>query len=61
MANTLGAAAQIAGQTLRFGWYLGLNRVVEVRSRGRHPAPPIQPTGYLQPGTSVRTAAATTL
>lgn len=39
MANTLGAAAQIAGQTLRFGWYLGLNRVVEVRSRGRHPAP----------------------
>ncbi|HVY43984.1 MAG TPA: class I SAM-dependent methyltransferase [Hyphomicrobiaceae bacterium] len=39
MANTLGAAAQIAGQTLRFGWYLGLNRLVEVRSRGRHPTP----------------------
>jgi ubiquinone/menaquinone biosynthesis C-methylase UbiE len=29
MSNDLGMAAQLAGQGLRFGWYFGLNRLVE--------------------------------
>ena len=29
MANTLGMAAQLAGQSLRFGWYLALNRALD--------------------------------
>ena len=29
MSNTLGMAAQLAGESLRFGWYFALNRVVE--------------------------------
>src|SRR5207342_1097539 len=32
MSNTLGMAAQLAGESLRFGWYFALNRVVEWRT-----------------------------
>ena len=32
MANTLGMAAQLAGQSLRFGWYFALNRALDWRS-----------------------------
>jgi ubiquinone/menaquinone biosynthesis C-methylase UbiE len=32
MANTIGMAAQLAGESLRFGWYFALNRVVEWRT-----------------------------
>lgn len=43
MANTIGAAAQLTGQALRFGWYLGLNRLVEWQSRRDNPAPRPRP------------------
>jgi ubiquinone/menaquinone biosynthesis C-methylase UbiE len=32
MSNGVGMAAQLAGQSLRFGWYFALNRVVEWRT-----------------------------
>ena len=32
MSNSVGMAAQLAGQSLRFGWYLALNRLVEWRT-----------------------------
>jgi ubiquinone/menaquinone biosynthesis C-methylase UbiE len=32
MSNTLGMAAQLAGQSLRFGWYFALNRLVDWRT-----------------------------
>jgi ubiquinone/menaquinone biosynthesis C-methylase UbiE len=32
MANTVAMATQLAGQALRFGWYFGLNRLVEWRT-----------------------------
>ena len=32
MSNNLGMAAQLAGQSLRFGWYFALNRLVEWRT-----------------------------
>lgn len=32
MANTLGMATQLAGQSLRFGWFLALNRLVDRRT-----------------------------
>jgi len=32
MANTFGMAAQLAGQSLRFGWYLALNRALDWRT-----------------------------
>ncbi len=32
MSDTLGMAAHLAGQSLRFGWYLALNRVVDRRT-----------------------------
>src|SRR5262245_23149585 len=32
MSNDLGMAAQLTGQGLRFGWYFGLNRLVEWRT-----------------------------
>jgi len=32
MSNTLGMAAQLAGESLRFGWYFALNRLVEWRT-----------------------------
>jgi ubiquinone/menaquinone biosynthesis C-methylase UbiE len=33
MSNTVGMAAQLAGQSLRVGWYFALNRVVDWRTR----------------------------
>ena len=32
MADTIGMAAQAAGQAVRFGFYLGLNRLVDWRT-----------------------------
>ncbi|KAB2912379.1 MAG: methyltransferase domain-containing protein [Hyphomicrobiaceae bacterium] len=32
MSNTLGMAAQLAGQSLRFGWYFALHRLVDART-----------------------------
>lgn len=32
MSNTIGMAAQLAGQSLRFGWYFALNRLVDWRT-----------------------------
>jgi ubiquinone/menaquinone biosynthesis C-methylase UbiE len=32
MSNTIGMAAQLAGQSLRFGWYFALNRLVDRRT-----------------------------
>jgi len=32
MSNNLGMAAQLAGQSLRFGWYFALNRLVDWRT-----------------------------
>ena len=32
MSNTVGMATQLAGQALRFGWYFGLNRLVDWRT-----------------------------
>jgi ubiquinone/menaquinone biosynthesis C-methylase UbiE len=32
MSNNLGMAAQLAGQSLRFGWYFALNRALDWRS-----------------------------
>ena len=32
MADTLGMAAQLAGQSLRFGWYFALNRALDWRT-----------------------------
>ncbi len=51
MANNLGMAAQLAGQSLRFGWYFALNRLVEWRTdrlglarryQARRPVPSLQ-------------------
>jgi ubiquinone/menaquinone biosynthesis C-methylase UbiE len=51
MSDNFGMAAQLANQSLRFGWYLALNRLVEWRTSrlGLHrrytpsrPAPPLQ-------------------
>ncbi len=46
MANTVGMAAHLAGQSLRLGWYFALNRLVEQRSadvapRGGRPSRPV--------------------
>src|SRR5262245_58476606 len=32
MSNTIGMATQLAGESLRFGWYFALNRLVERRT-----------------------------
>jgi len=44
MANTLGMAAQLAGQSLRFGWYLALNRALDWRTDQLGKAPRYKPT-----------------
>lgn len=33
MGNTIGMAAQLAGQSLRFGWYYGLQQLVDWRTK----------------------------
>jgi ubiquinone/menaquinone biosynthesis C-methylase UbiE len=44
MANTLGMAAQLAGQSLRFGWYLALNRALDWRTDRLGKTPRYKPT-----------------
>ncbi len=44
MANTLGMAAQLAGQSLRFGWYLALNRALDWRTDQLGTTPRTKPT-----------------
>ena len=43
MADTLGMAAQAAGQAMRLGLYVGLNRIVDWRTSALGRAPPEKP------------------
>lgn len=43
MANTLGMAAQLGGNALRFGCYLGVNRIADRVARTRNARPSYQP------------------
>jgi ubiquinone/menaquinone biosynthesis C-methylase UbiE len=43
VADPVSAAVQLTGQALRFGWYLGLNRLIEWQSRGHAPPAPPAP------------------
>jgi ubiquinone/menaquinone biosynthesis C-methylase UbiE len=45
MADTIGMAAQAAGQAVRFGLYLGLNRIVDWRTSTLGRAPAEKPRG----------------
>jgi ubiquinone/menaquinone biosynthesis C-methylase UbiE len=45
MADTIGMAAQAAGQAVRFGLYLGLNRLVDWRTNSLGRAPTEKPRG----------------
>ncbi len=45
MADTIGMAAQAAGQAVRFGLYLGLNRIVDWRTSALGRAPAEKPRG----------------
>lgn len=45
MADTIGMAAQAAGQALRFGLYLGLNRIVDWRTSALGRTPGEKPRG----------------
>ena len=44
MADTLGMAAQLAGQSFRFGWYFALNRALDWRTDQLGKAPRYKPT-----------------
>jgi ubiquinone/menaquinone biosynthesis C-methylase UbiE len=44
MSNTLGMAAQLTGQALRFGWYFGLNRLVDWRTEQLGQSRKVTPT-----------------
>ncbi len=44
MSNTLAMAAQLAGQSLRFGWYLALNRALDWRTDQLGRTPRYRPT-----------------
>jgi ubiquinone/menaquinone biosynthesis C-methylase UbiE len=52
MSDNLGMAAQLAGQSLRFGWYFALNRLVDWRTSqlglSRPPYKPGRPVPSLQ-------------
>ncbi len=49
MADNLGMAAHLAGQSLRLGWFLALNRIVEQRSTGvARPAKATRPVPTLR-------------
>ncbi|MGH8263271.1 MAG: class I SAM-dependent methyltransferase [Steroidobacteraceae bacterium] len=39
MANEISTGVHVAGQAMRFGWYFGLNRLIELQAR-RNPTPP---------------------
>src|SRR5262245_40235534 len=46
MSNDLAMAAQLAGQSLRFGWYFALNRALDWRTDRldkAHPSPRYKP------------------
>jgi hypothetical protein len=43
MSNTLAMAAQLAGQSLRFGWYFALNRALDWRTDELGRTPRYQP------------------
>jgi len=45
MANRIGMAAQLAGQSLRFGWYFTLNRLLDWRSEQLGRGPRYRPSG----------------
>ena len=45
MADTIGMAAQAAGQVVRFGFYMGLNRLVDWRTSALGRAPTEKPRG----------------
>lgn len=47
MADTIGMAAQAAGQAVRFGLYLGLNRLVDWRTNALGRAPAEKPRGRI--------------
>jgi ubiquinone/menaquinone biosynthesis C-methylase UbiE len=44
MSDTIGMATQLAGQTLRFGWYYGLNRLAGWRTEQLGKSRPYQPS-----------------
>jgi ubiquinone/menaquinone biosynthesis C-methylase UbiE len=51
MSNTLAMAAQLAGQSLRFGWYFALNRALDWRTDQLGSTPryrPVRPVPSLQ-------------
>jgi ubiquinone/menaquinone biosynthesis C-methylase UbiE len=49
MADNIGMAAHLAGQSLRLGWFLALNRLVEQRSTGAaRPAKAMRPVPTLR-------------
>jgi ubiquinone/menaquinone biosynthesis C-methylase UbiE len=51
MSNTFGMAAQLAGQSLRFGWYFALNRALDWRTDQLGQTPryrPVRPVPSLQ-------------
>jgi ubiquinone/menaquinone biosynthesis C-methylase UbiE len=45
MANSIGMAAQLAGQSLRFGWYFALNRLLDWRTDQLGRGPRYRPNG----------------
>jgi ubiquinone/menaquinone biosynthesis C-methylase UbiE len=45
MANSIGMAAQLAGQSLRFGWYFALNRLLDRRTDQLGRGPRYRPGG----------------
>ena len=44
MADNVGMAAQLAGQSLRFGWYFALNRALDWRTDQLGKTPRYKPT-----------------
>ena len=45
MANSIGMAAQLAAQSLRFGWYFALNRLLDWRTDQLSRGPRHRPGG----------------
>jgi len=43
MANTFGMATRLAGNSIRFGWYYGINWLIERETRRRNPSPRYRP------------------
>ncbi|HET7157069.1 MAG TPA: hypothetical protein VFI87_17035, partial [Hyphomicrobiaceae bacterium] len=49
MADNVGMAAQLAGQSLRFGWYFALNRALDWRTDQLGKTPRYKPTRPVPP------------